>query len=88
MWDGKPVKTIGWQPYECLIDAPPGRHVAGLRIVGTPRNLFGPFHNPAKPRMIAWPGAWREFPVHQPGGTDYDFVDYGLMEPFAVEALR
>jgi hypothetical protein len=86
--DGNRVQTIGWQPYVCEVAVTPGPHVVGLRVVATPRNLFGPFHNSTKPRMIAWPGAWSDFPEHQPPGTQYDFVDYGLMEPFRVEAMR
>jgi hypothetical protein len=86
--DGNRVQTSGWQPYVCEIAITPGSHVVGLRVVATPRNLFGPFHNSTKPRMIAWPGAWSDFPEHQPPGTQYDFVDYGLMEPFRVEAMR
>lgn len=86
--DGKHVETLGWQPYVCEIPAVPGAHTVALRVVATPRNLFGPFHNPTKPRMRSWPAAWSEFPEHQPAGSQYDFVDYGLMEAFQVEALR
>jgi len=88
LWDGNHLQTLGWQPYACEIPATPGAHTIALRIVATPRNLFGPFHNSTKPRMIAWPGAWSDFPEHQPPGTEYDLLDYGLMEPFRVEALR
>jgi hypothetical protein len=38
--------------------------------------------------MIAWPGFWTEFPEHQPAGAQYDLLDYGLLEPFVVEAVR
>ncbi len=86
--DGKPVRAVGWQPFECEVEAAAGRHVLGLRVVATPRNLFGPFHNPSKPRMIAWPGTWSAFPEHQPAGSQYDLIDYGLMEPFDVRALQ
>ena len=88
LFDGKRVETVGWQPYVCEMPAAPGAHTVALRVVSTPRNLFGPFHNPTKPRMIAWPGAWSEFPEHQPPGAKYDLVDYGLMERFRVEAIR
>lgn len=86
--DQKPVESVGWQPYVVEMPATPGPHTVALRVVATPRNLFGPFHNPTKPRMIAWPGAWSDFPARQPAGTDYDQLDYGLMEPFQVEAVR
>jgi hypothetical protein len=38
--------------------------------------------------MIAWPGLWTEFPEHQPAGAQYDLLDYGLLEPFVVEAVH
>jgi hypothetical protein len=85
--DGKPVQVIGWQPHVCEFAVEPGRHVVGVRVVATPRNLFGPFHDPAKPRMIGWPVSWTKYPEHQPPGAEYDVVDYGLFEPFTVEAL-
>jgi hypothetical protein len=85
--DGNQVATVGWQPYACEAPVTPGPHVIGLRIVATPRNLFGPFHNSTHPRMTAWPGAWSDFPERQPGGSEYDLLDYGLMEPFSAEAL-
>ena len=86
--DGKSVETIAWSPYVAEMPATPGAHTVGLKVVATPRNLFGPFHNPSKPRMLAWPGAWSEFPEHQPSGSQYDVLDYGLMEQFQVEAIR
>jgi hypothetical protein len=86
--DGRPLATLGWQPYACETTVTPGMHTVGVRVVSTPRNLFGPFHNPTKPRMIAWPGAWSKFPEHQPAGQEYDLLDYGLMKPFEVEAMR
>jgi hypothetical protein len=85
--DGNHVQTVGWQPYICEVPVTPGSHTVGLRIVATPRNLFGPFHNPRKARMIAWPGAWSDFPEGQPSGPQYDLLDYGLMEQFSAEAL-
>ena len=86
--DGRRIQTVAWQPFSLETPVAPGVHRVGLRVVATPRNLFGPFHNPTKPRMIAWPGAWSEFPKNQPPGEKYDFVDYGLMEAFSVQAVR
>jgi len=86
--DGKRIQLIGWQPYECEAAVTPGSHVVAVRVVANPRNLFGPFHNPEKLRMKAWPGAWVESPEHQPAGAQYDLLNYGLLEPFVVEAIR
>jgi hypothetical protein len=59
-----------------------------VEVVSTPRNLMGPFHHPAKPRMRAWPAAWAEFPDHQPPGAAYDFIDYGLFTGPVVSTGR
>ncbi len=76
--DGKPVATLGWQPFEAEFAATPGKHQVSVRVVSTPRNIFGPYHNRTKPRMRAWPAAWQDFPEHQPAGDAYDILDYGL----------
>jgi hypothetical protein len=79
--DGKPAGTIAWQPFRVEFPAAPGAHRVGVRVVSTPRNTLGPFHNPARPRMRAWPAAWADFPEHQPAGSRYDLLEYGLMKP-------
>lgn len=85
--DGKRAGLLAWPPYSAKLAAGPGRHTLGVRVVATPRNIFGPFHNPDKPRRQAWPRVWREFPEHQPPGARYDTLDYGLMEPPVVQAV-
>jgi len=82
--DGKPPTVLGWAPYVTEHPVTPGKHGLEVQVVSTPRNVFGPFHHPAKPRMKAWPAAWSEFPEHQPAGTQYDVLDYGLMKPPGV----
>lgn len=86
--DGKPAATLGWQPYEAVVPVTPGKHEIGVRVVSTPRNVMGPFHNPTKPRMRAWPAAWAEFPAHQPEGSAYDLLDYGLTAAPQVSAAK
>ena len=76
--DGKRAAVLGWQPYTAEFSASPGKHAVGVRIVSTPRNIFGPFHNPEKPRKGTGPGAWASFPENQPAGVAYDIIDYGL----------
>lgn len=88
LFDGKQAGTIAWQPFEALFPAFPGKHTLSVRVVSTPRNTMGPYHNPTKPRMRAWPAAWAEFPEHQPAGAAYDILDYGLMKPPSVAAGR
>jgi len=84
--DGKQVAVVGWQPYSAEFQTAPGKHTIGVRVVSTPRNTFGPFHNPSKPRMRAWPAAWHEFPERQPGGALYDVLDYGLLQAPVITA--
>ena len=88
--DGKPAAVLAWPPYAAEFEAGAGRQSIGVRVVSTPRNLFGPYHNPTKPRMRAWPAAWADFPEHQPAGAQYDVLDYGLMAPprISVAAVR
>jgi hypothetical protein len=84
--DGRQVAVLGWQPYTAQFPASAGKHTVGVRVVSTPRNVFGPFHNPTKPRMRSWPAAWAEFPEHQPEGGRYDLLEYGLMAPAVISA--
>jgi hypothetical protein len=81
--DNKSSAILAWPPFETNFNTGiGGKHFLTIRVVPTPRNLFGPFHNPAKLRMRAWPAAWADFPVHQPAGSNYDFIDNGLdVEP-------
>jgi hypothetical protein len=76
--DGKESARLGWAPYRADVPMTAGKHVVAIRVVSTPRNLYGPFHHPEKLRMRAWPAAWAVFPDQQPAGSSYDFVDYGL----------
>jgi len=78
--DKKEISVLGWRPYEIEVPVIPGKHTIGIRVISNPRNLFGPFHNPTKPRMEAWPKFWAEFPEHQPPGASYDVLNYGLLQ--------
>ena len=82
--DDQPPTSLGWPPYAAEFAVAPGRHHLEVQVVSTPRNIFGPFHHPLKPRMSAWSSSWAEFPEHQPAGTQYDVIDYGLMNPPSV----
>ena len=84
--DSQRVAVLGWPPYAAEFPVTPGKHTVAIRSVSTPRNVFGPFHNPVKPRMRAWPAAWAQFAEHQPPGAEYDILDYGLMKPVEISA--
>lgn len=62
-----------------------GRNVVRIGVVGTPKNLLGPFHASGKevglphPRGYGWPHMWQQSPAFgQPPGSAYDQIDYGL----------
>ena len=82
--DGKRAGLLAWQPWRAEFPVSAGKHPVAVRVVSTPRNIFGPFHNRTKPRMRAWPAAWADFPTHQPAGAQYDVLDYGLSSPPAL----
>ena len=84
--DSKRVALIAWQPYLAEFPATAGAHTIGVRIVSTPRNLFGPYHNPAHPRMEATPHTWDNPPAAQPPGAKYEVLDYGLLGAIQVKA--
>ena len=53
--DGKRAAVLGWQPYTAEFAASPGKHAVAVRIVSTPRNIFGPFHHPRNPGKAQGP---------------------------------
>jgi len=82
--DGKRAGSIAWAPYELDLTEflSPGNHVLRIAVAGTPKNLFGPFHDPARSRNTAWPQLWSKFPEHgPPPGRKYDLEEYGLLKP-------
>jgi hypothetical protein len=82
--DGKKVAVIAFPPYEADITAfvKTGVNKIGIRVIGSLRNLQGPFHkNP--PRGFAAPGNWRNVKNYPPG-SEYSLFDYGLMKEFVM----
>ncbi len=85
--DGKRVGSIAWLPYELDITnfISSGEHTLRVTVAGTPKNLFGPFHDPARSRNSAWPVMWSRFPEKgPPPGKKYDLEKYGLFKPVRV----
>lgn len=55
-----------------------------LRVIGVPKNLWGPWHMPDRPRKRAWSVFWRhnKYTIDTPrAGKDYDLLDLGLLGP-------
>jgi hypothetical protein len=84
--NGRRAALLGWPPYAAEVPTAPGRHTVALRVIAPPRNVFGPFLNPSKPRMAATPQSWSDPPRVQPPGAQYDVLDYGLYEAPRISA--
>jgi hypothetical protein len=83
--DDKKVAVIAFPPYEADITAfiKPGINKIGVRVIGSLRNLQGPFHN-NPPTGLASPGNWRNV-KNYPAGSEYSLYDYGLMKVFELQ---
>jgi hypothetical protein len=64
-----------------------GRNDISVQVYGTPKNLLGP-HHAGRQRGSAWPGMFHPAPEHQPPGSAYDVIGYGLFEPFEFSVVR
>ena len=53
-----------------------------LRIIGLPKNLLGPWHDPKRQRGRAWIPMWYgpDIPTSPQPGERYDLLDLGLFE--------
>ena len=83
--NGEKAGIIGWQPYELdiseFVSAEENR--IDVYVTGSFKNLLGPHHNVTR-RGIVTPWSFKYAPEQQPQGTDYDLLDYGLMEDFDI----
>jgi hypothetical protein len=83
--NGKEAGVIGWHPYEAdITDAlQEGKNEISVIVYGSLKNLLGPLHNhPAA--GAAWPTQFEAGPPHQPSGSEYDNVSYGLSGQFQL----
>jgi len=87
--NGKHAGTIFTQPWQLRIDkyVKKGSNELTVTVYGSLKNLLGPHHNVTN-KGIVTPWSFKYAPAEQPGGTAYDLVDYGLFEPFRVEAIE
>mgnify|MGYP001770040017 CR=1 FL=1 len=83
--NGRSAGIIGWQPYELEIGEllGNGENRVEVVVVGSLKNLLGPLHTPWQ-RGIVTIGDFQQGPETQPKGTDYDTLDYGLMDDFEL----
>ena len=83
--NGQQAGIIGFEPY-CLDVSKfirQGANTVEVKIVGSNKNLLGPFHNNPRPGLVG-PGHFRNVRIY-PAGADYQQLDYGLMDDFVLE---
>ncbi len=80
--NGKNAGVIQSQPYTKKIGLESGKNEISVVVYGSLKNAFGPHHVIARGFMR--PPAFRTGKDIMPKGTDYDVLDYGLMEDFKV----
>ena len=75
--NGRVVARLWESPYEVPIDSD---GPLTLRVVGLPKNLLGPWHDPKRQRGRAWIPMWYgpDIPTSPQPGERYDLLDLGL----------
>jgi hypothetical protein len=79
---GGEVAARLWEPpYRASVEGN-GDGLLTLRIVGLPKNLLGPWHDPKRQRGRAWIPMWYgpDIPTSPQPGERYDLVDLGLFK--------
>lgn len=77
-------QVIAFPPYQSDISnlIKPGVNKIDVKVIGSLKNLLGPhFNNPAPGFVSPW--LWRNVKYY-PAGKDYQLLDYGLFEEFAL----
>lgn len=76
---GKVVARLWEPPYRVAVEGSPGEPLT-LRVVGLPKNLLGPWHDPKRQRGRAWIPMWHGpgIPTSPQPGERYDLLDLGL----------
>ncbi|MDR1454576.1 MAG: hypothetical protein LBJ01_02890 [Tannerella sp.] len=83
--NGKAAGLIAWDPWTVdvsgLLDE--GENTVTVKVVGSNKNLLGPFHNSPAPGLVS-PWHFRNVKAYPPG-KDYQQLDYGLMKDFVLK---
>ena len=82
--NGQPATVIAFPPYHTDVTGliKPGINKIDVKVIGSLKNLLGPHHNNPKPGFVS-PWIWRNVKSY-PAGSDYQMLDYGLMEDFVL----
>ena len=85
--NGRDAGVIAYDPYELDITnyLRAGNNRVEVTVIGSLKNLLGPHHNAPKPGLVS-PWQWRGIRRY-PAGTEYDTLDYGLLEDFQLIGL-
>ncbi len=83
--NGQQAGIIGFEPYVLDVSKfiKQGANTVEVKIVGSNKNLLGPFHNKHAPGLVS-PWHFRNIKTY-PAGGDYEQFDYGLMADFGLE---
>ena len=83
--NGQQAGIIGFEPYSLNVSKliKQGVNTVEVKIIGSNKNLLGPFHNNPRPGLVS-PGNFRNVRFY-PAGSDYQQLDYGLMSDFSLE---
>ncbi|MDR1172451.1 MAG: hypothetical protein LBL24_08370 [Bacteroidales bacterium] len=83
--NGQQAGIVGFKPY--ILDVSKfikqGANTVEVKVVGSNKNLLGPFHNRPAPGVVS-PWNFRNVKAY-PAGSDYGQLDYGLMGDFQLE---
>lgn len=82
--NGQSANVIAFPPYKSDITGliKPGLNKIEVNVIGSLKNLLGPHHNDPKPGFVS-PWTWRNVKIY-PAGKDYQMIDYGLFDDFAL----
>ena len=83
--NGQQAGIIGFEPYRLDVSKfiKQGVNTVEVKIVGSNKNLLGPFHNNPAPGMVS-PWHFRNVKTY-PAGCAYHQLDYGLMNDFDLK---
>jgi len=73
------VVSIAWQDQVDITDfLKAGKNTIELRLTGSLKNTLG-FHHKDLTGWIDGPFSWNQAPANQPPGSDYRFMEYGIV---------
>ncbi|MDR1339734.1 MAG: hypothetical protein LBK58_06765 [Prevotellaceae bacterium] len=82
--NGQSAGIVGFEPYAIDVSGliRKGSNTVEVIITGSNKNLLGPFHGNPAPGLVS-PWHFRGVKSYPPG-TDYQQIDYGLMDDFQL----